>query len=256
MLVIGFARRFATYKRSTLLFRDLERLARLVNDPARPVLFIFAGKAHPNDDPGKEMIRQITEISMRPQFRGKIVMLEDYNLSLARTLYPGVDVWLNVPEYPKEACGTSGIKAAINGAINLSVLDGWWGEAYDGDNGWAIIPHPELDPQTRDNQEANELLDILERQVVPLYFTHNDDGDPQDWIEKSKASMRTILPHYNGMRMARDYLRDYYSPAAKHGQLLAQKDAAGAKSSHAGARRSRTTGPTCASASPAHRPRR
>ncbi len=229
VLVIGFARRFATYKRATLLFRDLERLARLVTDPERPVLFIFAGKAHPNDDPGKEMIRQIAEISMRPQFRGRILILEDYNLSLARTLYPGVDVWLNVPEYPKEACGTSGMKAAINGAINLSVLDGWWGEAYDGENGWAIIPHPELDPQTRDHQEANELLDILEHQVIPLYFTHNENGDPQAWIAKSKASMRTILPHYNGMRMASDYLRDFYGPASRHGRLLAREDAEGAK---------------------------
>lgn len=229
VLVIGFARRFATYKRATLLFRDLERLARLVNDPERPVLFIFAGKAHPNDEPGQEMIRQVSEISMRPEFRGRLVILEDYNLSLARILYPGVDVWLNVPEYPKEACGTSGMKAAINGAINLSVLDGWWGEAYDGENGWAIIPHPELDPETRDSQEANELLDTLEQQVIPLYFAHNENGDPQEWIAKSKASTSTILPHYNGMRMASDYLNDYYCPAARHGRLLTEKQAAGAK---------------------------
>jgi len=229
VLVIGFARRFATYKRATLLFKDLGRLARLVNDPKRPVLFVFAGKAHPNDEPGQALIRETVEISMRPEFRGKIMFLEDYNLSLARSLYPGVDVWLNVPEYPKEACGTSGMKAAINGAINLSVLDGWWAEAYDGDNGWAITPHPELDPRTRDDGEANELLSLLERQVVPLYFTHNEDGDPEAWISKSKASMCTILPHFNGIRMATDYLRDYYAPAARHGRRLARDKAAGAK---------------------------
>jgi starch phosphorylase len=229
VLVIGFARRFATYKRATLLFKDLGRLARLVDDPRRPVLFVFAGKAHPNDEPGQALIREVTEISMRPEFRGKILFLEDYNISLARSLYPGVDVWLNVPEYPKEACGTSGMKAGINGAINLSVLDGWWGEAYDGDNGWAITPHPELDPRTRDDREANELLTLLEQQVVPLYFARNDSGDPEAWIAKSKASMRTILPHYNGIRMANDYLRNYYGPAARHGRLLGRDQAAGAR---------------------------
>jgi len=228
VLVIGFARRFATYKRATLLFQDLERLARLVNDEQRPVLFVFAGKAHPNDEPGKKLIKEIAQIAMRPEFRGKILLLEDYNLSMARDLYPGVDVWLNVPEYPKEACGTSGMKAAINGAINLSVLDGWWEEAYDGSNGWAITPHPELEATTRYQQEAADLLDVLEREVVPLYFSRNDDGEPEPWIEKSKASMQTILPHFNGLRMAADYLRDLYGPAAMHGKRLAAEQAAGA----------------------------
>lgn len=229
ILVIGFARRFATYKRATLLFKDLERLARLVNDPERPVMFIFAGKAHPDDEPGKKLLKEVVEISLLPEFRGKILMLEGYNLSLARDLYPGVDVWLNVPEYPKEACGTSGMKAAINGAINLSVLDGWWGEAFDGENGWAITPHPELDSATRDKQEAAELLSLLEREVVPLYFARNADGEHEAWIEKSKASMRTILPHFNGMRMVGDYLRDLYGPAARQGRLLAGDGAAGAR---------------------------
>ncbi|MFQ5642961.1 MAG: alpha-glucan family phosphorylase, partial [Thiogranum sp.] len=228
ILVIGFARRFATYKRATLLFRDLGRLQRLVNDSERPVVFIFAGKAHPDDEPGQQLIREIVKVSNRPEFRGRILVLEDYNLSLARDLYPGIDVWLNVPEYPKEACGTSGMKAAINGAINLSVLDGWWAEAFDGSNGWAITPHPELDTEIRDAQEANELMNILEREVVPLYFARNDDGEPQPWIEKSKASMRTILPHFNNVRMASDYLRDFYGPAARQGKRLAADRADGA----------------------------
>jgi starch phosphorylase len=226
VLVVGFARRFATYKRATLLFKDPERLARLLNDSERPVLFIFAGKAHPNDKPGQALIKEIAAIAMRPEFRGKILLLEGYNLSLARDLYPGIDVWLNVPEYPKEACGTSGMKAAINGGINLSVLDGWWAEAFDGSNGWAITPHPELDSATRDREEAAELLNLLEREVIPLYFSRNADGEREAWIEKSKASMRTILPRFNGVRMAVDYLCDLYGPAAKQGRLLAARNAA------------------------------
>jgi starch phosphorylase len=228
-LVIGFARRFATYKRATLLFQDPERLARILNDPKRPVLFIFAGKAHPNDVPGQRLIRQVFEISMRPEFLGKIVLLEDYNLSLARDLMPGVDVWLNVPEYPKEACGTSGMKAAANGAINLSVLDGWWGEAYDGENGWAITPRSEADSEARDRQEAEELLKLLEHQVIPLYYKRNAEGEPEEWVGKSKASMKSVLPSYNSIRMAVDYLRGYYGPARNHGRLLGENDAPGAR---------------------------
>ncbi|MDT8387349.1 MAG: alpha-glucan family phosphorylase [Thiogranum sp.] len=226
ILVFGFARRFATYKRATLLFQDLDRLARLVNDPERPVIFIFAGKAHPNDKPGQALIREIAAIAMRPEFRGKILLLEGYNLSLARDLYPGVDVWLNVPEYPKEACGTSGMKAAINGGINLSVLDGWWAEAYDGSNGWAITPHPELDSVTRDREEAAELLNLLEREVIPLYFSRGTGGEREAWIEMSKASMRTILPRFNAVRMAADYLRELYGPAARQGRLLSADNGA------------------------------
>ena len=225
ILVIGFGRRFATYKRATLLFRDLERLARLLNNPERPVLLLFAGKAHPNDEPGKQLIRDIMTISKRTEFRGKVVLLENYNLSLARQLCSGVDVWLNVPEYPKEACGTSGMKAAMNGAINLSVLDGWWGEAYDGDNGWAIMPSEEQEPTIRDQKEALELLDLLEEEVVPLFFSE----DQQGWIKKSKASMISILPRFNSIRMARDYLSKLYLPAKKHGAELHKEDGAGAR---------------------------
>ena len=227
-LVIGFARRFATYKRATLMFQDQERLARILNDPKRPVLFIFAGKAHPNDVPGQDLIRKVFEMSMRPEFLGKIILLEDYNLSLARDLMPGVDVWLNVPEYPKEACGTSGMKAAANGAINLSVLDGWWGEAYDGENGWAISPRPESDAQTRDREEADELLNLLEHHVIPLYYRRNAEGEAEEWVLKSKASMKSVLPNYNSIRMAVDYLRGYYGPARDHGRSLWKDGASGA----------------------------
>jgi starch phosphorylase len=228
ILTIGFARRFATYKRATLLFKDLERLERLVNDPDRPVLLVFAGKAHPNDVPGQQFLKQLFTISMRPEFQGRLILLEDYNLSMTRELIPGVDVWLNNPEYPLEACGTSGMKAAINGVINLSVLDGWWDEAYNGENGWAITPYPELDHDAREQQEAEDLLNILEHRVIPAYYTRNSQGEPEAWVTMSKASMKSVLPQFNTIRMARDYLCDLYRPAAKGGQRLSENHAAGA----------------------------
>jgi starch phosphorylase len=227
-LFVGFARRFATYKRAGLLFNDLPRLARLVNDPERPVVFLFAGKAHPADKPGQDLVRHIYEISMRPEFQGKVLILEDYSLAMARKLLPGVDVWLNNPEYPMEACGTSGMKAAINGGINLSVLDGWWAEAYDGKNGWAITHHPELPANTRDTQESGELLTLLEQQVVPLFYSRNAAGEPEAWVKKSKASMKTILPRFNGVRMSMDYLRELYAPAIRHCDALTLGGGAGA----------------------------
>ncbi|MGA7950050.1 MAG: alpha-glucan family phosphorylase [Thiobacillaceae bacterium] len=228
-LFVGFARRFATYKRATLLFRDLPRLARMVNDPQRPVVFVFAGKAHPADQPGQEMVRQIYEISMRPEFQGRVLMLEDYSLAMARNLLPGMDVWLNTPDYPMEASGTSGMKAALNGGINLSVLDGWWAEAYDGENGWAVTPRPELSAQERDAQEAGELLSLLEDQVVPLFYSRNAQGEPEDWVKKSKISMKTILPRFNTIRMGMDYLRELYAPAIRHGDALGRNAGAGAR---------------------------
>jgi glycogen phosphorylase len=227
-LFVGFARRFATYKRADLLFHDLPRLARIVNDPGRPVVFLFAGKAHPSDQPGQELLRHIYEISMRSEFQGRVLILEDYSLAMARKLLPGVDVWLNNPEYPLEACGTSGMKAAINGGINLSVLDGWWAEAYDGENGWAITHHPELSAATRDTQEAGELLTLLEEQVVPLFYSRNVDGEPQAWVKKSKASMKTVLPRFNGVRMSMDYLRELYAPAIRHCDALSLGGGTGA----------------------------
>jgi starch phosphorylase len=228
-LLIGFARRFATYKRAGMIFKDLDRLARLVNDPERPVILVFAGKAHPNDVPGQALLSHIFRISLRPEFQGKIILLENYNLSMTRELLPGVDVWLNTPEYPLEACGTSGMKAAINGAINLSVLDGWWAEAYNGENGWAITPHPGFDPETRNRLESEELMNILEFQVIPAYYARNSDGEPEVWTKKAKASMKSILPQFNTIRMALDYLNDSYAPAARQGFRLAERHYEGAR---------------------------
>jgi starch phosphorylase len=192
-------------------------------------MFMFAGKAHPDDVPGQKLLKQIVDISMRPAFLGKVVFLEDYNLSMARELLPGVDVWLNVPEYPMEACGTSGMKAAINGVPNLSVLDGWWDEAYDGENGWAITPYPELNKEDRERQEAEDLLSILENDVIPRYYRRNSQGEPADWVAMAKASMKTVLPSFNTIRMAQDYLRDLYCPASAAGARLRENDAAGAR---------------------------
>ncbi|MBF0470642.1 MAG: alpha-glucan family phosphorylase [Gammaproteobacteria bacterium] len=222
VLTVGFARRFATYKRATLLFSDPERLARLLNDRKRPVIFIFAGKAHPRDEPGQALIRTIYEYSKRPEFIGRIIVLENYDLSLSRGLVTGVDVWLNTPEYPLEASGTSGQKAGINGVINLSITDGWWGEGYDRNNGWAITPHDDsVDPHHRDQEEANELLDLLEYQVIPCYYQRDRGGLPSRWVERSKASMRTIIPRFNTQRMVMDYLKTAYSKAILQSRKLA-----------------------------------
>ena len=217
VLVLGFGRRFATYKRATLLFQDTARLERLLGDPQRPVLIMFAGKAHPSDQPGQALIRQIYEFSMRPEFIGRILLLENYDLSLARRLVSGVDVWLNNPIYPLEASGTSGMKAAMNGVLNLSVLDGWWAEGYDGSNGWGIVPHgSDFDPAYRDHEEANDLYDLLERQVVPLYFERHGHSYSPQWVEMAKASMITILPRFNAERQVLDYVEKLYAPARDH----------------------------------------
>jgi starch phosphorylase len=216
ILTIGFARRFATYKRAELLFSDPARLARLLNDPQHPCLLIFAGKAHPHDLPAQHLIKLIYDFSHRPEFEGRVIILEGYDLALARKLVTGVDVWLNTPEYPLEASGTSGEKAAINGVINLSVLDGWWGEGYNGENGWAIAPHgPAFDRAYRNREEGRELLDILEKQVVPLYYKRDGHGYSEGWVKKSKASVKSILPRFNAQRMVMDYVRKYYSLARK-----------------------------------------
>jgi glycogen phosphorylase len=219
VLILGFARRFATYKRATLIFSDPDRLARLLGDPARPVLLLMAGKAHPEDNPGKELIREIYRLSMDPRFLGKVHLIENYDLSLGRLLASGVDVWLNTPEYPMEASGTSGMKAAINGVVNLSVLDGWWAEGFDGDNGWAIHPHDQhWDPDYRYRQESEELLELLEHQVIPLYFDRRD-GD--GWPAMAKAAMRTCIPRFNSQRMLREYVTDLYAPAKRLSRELA-----------------------------------
>lgn len=230
VLILGFARRFATYKRATLLFSDPARLARLLNDPNRPVLLIFAGKAHPNDQPGKHLIQMVHEFSRRPEFEGKVIMLEGYDISLARHLVTGVDVWVNTPTYPLEASGTSGQKAGINGVINLSVTDGWWGEGYNGENGWAIAPHgAQFDENYRNQEESRDLLNILENQVIPTYFSRNGYGYSEPWVKMSKASMKSLIPRFNSQRMVRDYVMNFYGPAARHQRKLIDQDSAPAR---------------------------
>ncbi|MDY6942501.1 MAG: alpha-glucan family phosphorylase [Pseudomonadota bacterium] len=231
ILIVGFARRFATYKRANLLFSDLERLIRIVSNSERPVLFLFAGKAHPKDLPGQHLIQSIYDLSRRREFVGKLILLEGYDMALARKLVAGVDIWLNTPEYPLEASGTSGQKAAINGAVNLSVLDGWWAEGYNMRNGWAIAPHitPHTDPATRDRFEAQALLDILEHQAIPLYYERNGHGYSEGWVSVSKASMKSTIPRFNASRMVLDYVRDHYSPASHAAVRLRHDEGASAQ---------------------------
>ena len=230
VLLVGFARRFATYKRATLLFLDLERLERIVGDPKRPVVFIFAGKAHPADEPAQAMMRQIYEISRMPAFEGKVLLVEGYDLSLARHMVSGVDVWLNTPTYPLEASGTSGQKAGMNGALNVSVVDGWWGEGYDGGNGWAIRPFPAgADPERRDREEASNLYDILELEVLPLYYERGALGFSKGWVEKSKRAVRTLLPRFSSARMVTQYTDSFYGRAAAHRHALERDGLAAAK---------------------------
>lgn len=230
VLTIGFGRRFATYKRATLLFENLDWLRQIVRDPQRPVLFIFSGKAHPADEPGQELIRQLTRVSRMADFEGRVLFVEGYDLRLARRLVSGVDVWLNNPIYPLEASGTSGMKAGINGVLNLSVLDGWWDEGYTGDNGWAIKPASEtLSEQARNADEARTLYEILQDHVVPTYYGRGETGYSPAWIELMKRSIATILPRFNANRMVGDYLTQFYGPAARQGRRFARDGYRGAK---------------------------
>ncbi|MGA8049733.1 MAG: alpha-glucan family phosphorylase [Burkholderiales bacterium] len=225
VLTVGFARRFAAYKRATLLFSNLDWLREITGDPKRPVLFIFAGKAHPADQPGQELIRRIGEVARMPEFESKILMVEGYDLRLARRLVSGVDVWLNNPVHPLEACGTSGIKAAINGVINLSVLDGWWGEGYDGGNGWAIKPASEtLDAARRDEEEARTLYELLQDQVIPLYYATTPAGYSPGWVAKAKQSIASIVPRMSSMRMLTEYVDQFYRPATRQWRRFAEHD--------------------------------
>ena len=215
VLTIGFARRFAAYKRATLLMQDLDRLHEIVGDPQRPVVLVFAGKAHPADEPGCELIRRIHEVAAMREFEGHILLVEGYDLRLGRRLVQGVDVWLNNPIYPFEASGTSGMKAALNGVINLSVLDGWWNEGYDGSNGWAITPvHNGLDEAQRARDEAGTLYEILQDKVIPLYYERGPMGYSPGWVAMAKRSMASIAPRFNAERMLSEYLHRSYAPAA------------------------------------------
>jgi len=220
-LTIGFARRFATYKRATLLFADPGRLSRILSDRDRPVQIIFAGKAHPADQDGKDFIRQIVRFARQPEFRQRIVFLEDYDIKVGRYLYQGVDVWLNTPRRPLEASGTSGMKATVNGAINISILDGWWDEAYDGTNGWAIGRGEEYqDTGYQDQVESQALYQILESEVVPMFYARGRDGLPREWIRRMKHAMRTICPVFSAYRMVREYTERLYIPAGRQWERL------------------------------------
>jgi starch phosphorylase len=214
-LTIGFARRFATYKRATLIFRLVERLARLVNDPIFAVQFVFAGKAHPRDDPGKQQLREVARLTRDPSFAGRIVFIEDYDIDVARHLVQGVDVWLNVPRRPLEASGTSGQKVVLNGGLNLSVLDGWWAEAYDGSNGFAIgRGETHVNTELQDARDAEALYNTLEHEVIPLFYERDFDGLPRAWIACMKRAIRTLGWRFNSNRMVMDYVRQCYLPAA------------------------------------------
>ncbi|MBO7724894.1 MAG: alpha-glucan family phosphorylase [Thermoguttaceae bacterium] len=214
-LLIGFGRRFATYKRATLLFQDIDRLARIVNDTSRPVQFVFAGKAHPADEPGKRLIRDISQIRKDERFAGKIVFIENYDINVARHMIQGVDVWLNNPRRPLEASGTSGQKALLNGALNFSVLDGWWAEAYDGTNGFSIGngTHHIYDVIT-DQRDQESLMDVLEHQVIPMYYDRDKYGLPRNWVQYMKNSIATLAWRFSAHRMVADYVKYAYLPAA------------------------------------------
>lgn len=230
VLVLGFARRFATYKRPMLLFHDPDRLARLLGDARQPILVLFAGKAHPQDLPGQDMIRRINAFAASAEFAGRLYFIEDYDMALARKLVTGTDVWLNTPEYPLEASGTSGQKAAINGVLNLSVLDGWWAEGHDGSNGWAITPRDDVPVhELRDAMEAEELLDLLEREIVPCYFDHAEAGFSEAWVRMSKRAMASVLPRFSSHRMVSGYLQELYLPAMSAGRRLAIGNGAAAR---------------------------
>jgi starch phosphorylase len=220
-LTIGFARRFATYKRGTLIFRNLDRLSALINHKDRPVQLLFAGKAHPRDHGGKELIAEILHIARRPEMRRRVVFLEDYDMNVTRYLVQGVDVWLNNPRRPLEASGTSGMKVCVNGGLNLSILDGWWCEGYKGDNGFAIGAGEEYTDLTyQDDVESRAIYDLLEQEIVPLFYQRGSDGIPRGWLRLMKRSITTLAPVYNTARMVMEYMTLGYGPSAERYRRL------------------------------------
>jgi starch phosphorylase len=229
-LMIGFARRFATYKRAHLLFTDIDRLAKIVNNPDYPVQFLFAGKAHPHDGAGQGLIKKIVEISRRPEFLGKIIFLENYDMTLARRLVTGVDIWMNTPTRPLEASGTSGEKALMNGVVNFSVLDGWWLEGYREGAGWALT-----EKRTYQNQEHQDQLDaatiysILENEILPLYYNREGKSYSEGWVKTIKNSIAQVAPHYTMKRQLDDYFEKFYNKEARRFKELAANNFAKAK---------------------------
>jgi starch phosphorylase len=230
-LTIGFARRFATYKRATLIMRDVERLGQILNQPGRPVQFVFAGKAHPRDDAGKALIQQVVKLAQQKEFRRRLVFLEDYDMAVARTLVQGSDIWLNTPLRPQEASGTSGMKVLPNGGLNLSILDGWWDEAWQDAGarkrfiGWAIgNGESYANPDDQDQVESAALYSLLERDIVPGFYERGADGLPRRWIAQMKSSIATLCPTFNIQRMVRQYAADFYVTAdQKYQQLTADQ---------------------------------
>jgi glycogen phosphorylase len=229
-LTIGFARRFATYKRATLIFRNPDKLDRILNNPDRPVQMVIAGKAHPQDNEGKQFIKTIIHLAREERFRKKIVFLEDYNIHVAENLVSGTDLWLNTPRRPLEACGTSGMKALPNGSLNLSTLDGWWDEGYHRDFGWAL-GHGELykDHEAQDVIESRDLYNLLEEEVVPLFYMRGGDGIPRGWVEKMRAGLRKLVPAFNSHRMVQEYVNSYYLPCSRRFNVLCGNEFDGAR---------------------------
>jgi starch phosphorylase len=224
VLTIGFARRVPSYKRLTLMLRDPARLKKILLDPQRPVQLVIAGKAHPADDGGKKLIQEIVRFSDDPEVRHRIVFLPNYDIAMAQPLYPGCDVWLNNPLRPYEACGTSGMKAALNGGLNLSILDGWWDEWYDGDNGWAIPSADGIDDaDRRDDIEAKALYDLIENEVAARFYDVDGEKLPVRWIEMVRHTLKSLGPKVLASRMVRDYVRQLYTPAAAGGRRIAKK---------------------------------
>jgi starch phosphorylase len=227
-LTIGFARRFATYKRAALLFRDVERLKRLLCDRRRPVQIIFAGKAHPADNPGKEVLQEVYRWTHDPFFQGRVAFLEDYDMHLATALVQGVDLWMNLPRVPLEACGTSGMKAGLNGVPQVGTIDGWWEEGYDGSNGWAIPLPPDTENiEEQDAHDAEHLYRLLEEEIVPLYYTRDGRGVPMGWADRMRNAMRVSGSRFTARRMLIEYAERYYVPAMR-GDPLADDPPGGA----------------------------
>ncbi|MCP5112487.1 MAG: glycosyltransferase family 1 protein, partial [bacterium] len=209
---IGFARRFATYRRATLFKRDVDRLKRILTSARHPVQLVIAGKAHPKDNPGKTFIREIIELSRDPEISKRLVFVEDYGIEVGRALVQGVDLWLNNPRRGEEACGTSGMKAAINGILNLSVLDGWWDEAYETSGGWAI-GHREPYSEDQDDDHARAIYSVLENEIVPLFYENREEGVPEEWMRRVKTSLKNISPQFTAQRMIGQYASQFYEPA-------------------------------------------
>jgi glycogen phosphorylase len=229
-LTIGFSRRFATYKRASLLFRQPERLVQLLNNPERPVQILFAGKAHPQDLPAKEIIKSVIHFAHDARIRQRLVFLENYDINVARYMVQGVDVWLNTPRRPLEASGTSGMKAAANGGLNVSVLDGWWCEGYSPDVGWAVgSGEVYTDPEEQDQVECDALYNLLENEILPLFYDRDKGGLPRGWIGMMKASMRKLGAGFNTARMVQEYTEHFYLPAHRAGSRLAKEAFASAK---------------------------